>query len=113
MRVTYTTWVESHAPLVISHANSARQSLARKLKSKQRDQLIPDERIPKRPVGAYVLFNKDRHDSGDLKHIDSFTARNKLVVDEWNALRASEKQVCSSLAVAHTVARVIHEIVAV
>ena len=95
MRIAYTKWVESHSPLVIAGANNARRALARKLKSPRREALIPDERIPKRPLSAYLLFNKDRYASGDLKHIDTLAARNNLVKDEWNALRESEKQVCS------------------
>ena len=75
-------------------ANNARNLLRRKLNVKRKYYLIQDDRIPKRPITAYALFNKDRHASGDLRNIGSLAEKSRLVLSEWNSLSQADKQVC-------------------
>jgi hypothetical protein len=92
----YKRWVESHTPLEIRLANSARyrlrrrEQLPKKMHTKWRE--IVDERAPKKAVQAFALFVTDRSSSGDFKNI-SPPDRMKLIGQEWRALSEEEKSV--------------------
>lgn len=55
---------------------------------------IKDDRIVHGPMAAYTYFFKARNDSGDLNGM-SVGERGKLVGQEWKALSAAQKKVCS------------------
>jgi hypothetical protein len=87
--------MEAHTPEQIRLANLARAKLRRQFPAqKVKWAAIKDERRPKRPQGAYVIFSVTRQSSGDFAHI-KLTDRGKLIADEWRALSDSEKSVCA------------------
>lgn len=95
--VAYKEWVESHTPEQIRIANSARRNLKRRLQKSGKTtthglSLIHDERLARAPAGQYILFTKERYNTGDFKHLKLVDAV-KLIADEWKALSASERQV--------------------
>lgn len=101
-RAEYKRWVESHSPEQIKQANRARNQLNKKFPPKPADgkhqrhakfSQIQDERQPKQPMGSYILFAKNRQESGDFKNI-AIPERAKLIGQEWRALTLAEKQVC-------------------
>jgi hypothetical protein len=44
-------------------------------------------------MGSYILFAKNRQESGDFKNI-AIPERARLIGKEWRALTVAEKQVC-------------------
>jgi hypothetical protein len=88
----FQAWLSSYPPLQILEANAARKALKRRGVEKGMAQ-IPDPRLPKRPAGAMLLFMRERHQSGELRHIELGEAT-KLLAQEWKALSAEEKKVC-------------------
>lgn len=90
----FQAWLASYPPLAILEANAARKALRRKGVEKGTAQ-IHDPRVPKRPAGAMLLFMRERHQSGELRHIELGEAT-KLLAQEWKALGAEEKKVCYS-----------------
>lgn len=86
----YDAWVKTHTPLQIRDANSARLTLSR-IGTKNYPS-IRDDRLPKIPNSAYVLFVKDRLDTHVYRGKsgrDTFTA----ISEEWPSLPQSEKDV--------------------
>ncbi|KAJ5490252.1 High mobility group superfamily [Penicillium expansum] len=84
----YDAWVKTHTPLQIRDANSARLTLSR-IGTKNYPS-IRDDRLPKIPNSAYVLFVKDRLDTHVYRGKsgrDTFTA----ISEEWPSLPQSEK----------------------
>lgn len=81
-------------------ANNARTQLRSKLKgtTTRRTPLhtskLVDDRQVKRPRSAYISFTGERRASGDFKNI-GITESAKLIAEEWKALSAGEKKVCS------------------
>lgn len=53
---------------------------------------IDDPRIPKRPLSSYILFVKERYNSGDFKGINSVEAA-RILAQEFKGLSDSEKKV--------------------
>lgn len=53
---------------------------------------IKDERQPKRPTTAYIIFSTERRASGDFKNI-SLAETAKLVTQEWKALSPADTKV--------------------
>jgi hypothetical protein len=91
----YKRWVQSHTPLEIKQANSARRALARKAKAAGKKTTYPsikDDRTVKQARNAYSYFFADRHASGDLKGL-SIGEAGKLLGREWKELSSSEVQV--------------------
>lgn len=87
---TYNAWVKSHTPLQIRDANSARLTLSR-LGDKNYPP-IKDERMPKIPKSAYILYLTERIDAHGYRGkpgTETFTA----IAHEWNDLPQSEKDV--------------------
>ncbi|KAI1176721.1 hypothetical protein F4777DRAFT_544907 [Nemania sp. FL0916] len=98
--VTYKKWVESHSPQNIREANNARRLLKKKHnypKSKGL-QVIHDDRAPKRPLTAYMLYAKARLSSGDLGVPAVQAVRD--IAKEWKTLTPAERQPYQDLAVA-------------
>ncbi|KAF2496260.1 hypothetical protein BU16DRAFT_538827 [Lophium mytilinum] len=108
----YKEWVLSHTPEQIRLANNARRQLrAQYTKLKNAGNVkssrvypkdtgpIKDERRVKRPQNAYMLFNKERRDSGEMKGI-SVPDSSRLITSEYKALSASEKKKYEDLALA-------------
>lgn len=92
--IAHKEWVESHTPQEIVDANNARKLLRRRLNSPRKYHLIRDERIPKRPTSALLLFTKAKHASGDLKGVGDFKTTSALVVEDWKSLSEAERKVC-------------------
>ncbi|KAK4987503.1 hypothetical protein LTR66_007584 [Elasticomyces elasticus] len=94
-KAAYMSWVESHTPEQIRAANRARGKLNRlDTTRKRRALLIPlikDHRRITAPRPAYNFFMRERHASGDLRHIPLAEAT-KLIGQEWRALGEEEKQ---------------------
>lgn len=96
-RAQYKAWIESHTPDEIRLANNARRQLRKKVVNNGKAKYPPytgkliDERVPKRPLSAYLHFAGERHASGDFKGIPIAKAAS-LVAAEWKILSASEKQ---------------------
>ncbi|KAE9986606.1 hypothetical protein EG328_005215 [Venturia inaequalis] len=93
----YKGWINSHTPEQIRVANLARTSLKRKVaagapgirKGMKGLSKIKDERQPKRPASAYIIFATERRASGDFKNI-SLPETAKLITQEWKALGPAE-----------------------
>lgn len=93
-------WINSHTPEQIRVANLARTSLKRKVaagapgirKGMKGLSKIKDERQPKRPASAYIIFATERRASGDFKNI-SLPETAKLITQEWKALGPAETKV--------------------
>ncbi|KGO75239.1 High mobility group, superfamily [Penicillium italicum] len=86
--VAYDAWVKSYAPLQIRDANSARLTLSRI--SGKNYPSIRDDRLPKIPNSAYILFAKDRLDTQGYQGKsgrETFTA----ISEDWTRLPQSEK----------------------
>ncbi|EKV12727.1 HMG box protein, putative [Penicillium digitatum] len=84
----YDAWVKSHTPRQIRDANTARLTLSRI--GDKNYASIKDDRLPKIPNSAYIIFVKDR--------VDTFGYQGKpgtetfgAISDEWNKLPQSEK----------------------
>ncbi len=58
---------------------------------------IKDERQPKRPIPAFLLFVVERRESGDFKNI-AFGDTSQLIVKEWKSFSEAEKKVCHATA---------------
>ncbi|QKX56084.1 uncharacterized protein TRUGW13939_03184 [Talaromyces rugulosus] len=96
----YDEWVNSHTPLQIKNANIARRRLAALTADKKTSiklSQIKDERQVKRPRTTFILFFKDRINSGDFKHLTS-TEMSSQATSEYNALSAPEKEKYTKLA---------------
>ncbi|KAJ5587762.1 uncharacterized protein N7459_003527 [Penicillium hispanicum] len=87
-QASYAAWVNTHTPNQIRDANTARRNLARILDKSL--QLIKDERLVKKPATAFALFCKDRHASGDLKHM-SMKDSSARITEEWKSMTDAEK----------------------
>lgn len=86
----YKLWVESHTPAEIYNANLARARLARmNVQSKARK--IPDERMPKRPMNAYLTYVKEQWMTGDFSGAVENTGPE--LARGWKALPEEEKKV--------------------
>ncbi|KAI1820230.1 hypothetical protein F4861DRAFT_523838 [Xylaria intraflava] len=89
----YKAWVESHTPQQIYDANNARRLLKKKYNiPKGKLQLIQDTRLPKRPVGAFLLFSKSRWESGDFPTGMPLTESAAKITAEWKELSAADRQ---------------------
>lgn len=98
--------MEAHPAEVIAEANKARTRLARvyfiprRTKKTSADgtssrssvNLIRDERLPKSPSSAYILFAKSRWATGDLQGMGIRDA-SRQVAKEWKELPESDRQV--------------------
>ena len=82
--------MESHPPEAIHEANQARARLRRAHGIPKRQ--IPDPRQPKRNVGAFMLYTKERFASGDFVG-EPATVASKAITQEWKNLSDSQKQV--------------------
>lgn len=91
---SYEAWLKQYTPLQIKQANTARKYLRRLGHTKFFG--IQDERLVKTPISAYLWFVKERHESGDFKHLPVKDAALRLA-GEWKDLTDSEKQVSYSL----------------
>lgn len=96
----YKAWINSHTPLQIYQANKARVQLRRKLlKTKgsrgAHTEQLKDDRLPKGPVQAYIIFTAERWASGDMKGLLARES-GKVIAEEWKALTAGEKKVCNA-----------------
>ncbi|RFU35936.1 hypothetical protein B7463_g332, partial [Scytalidium lignicola] len=89
-------WVESYTPDQIRLANNARKLLTKRTGKKYH--AISDERAPKRPRSAYLLYTADRWASGDMKGIP-ITETASMIHDEWKRLPANEKKVYEDRAI--------------
>jgi hypothetical protein len=89
--------VQSHTPLQIKEANSARLLMNKRAqaagKKKKACRLIHDDRAVRQPLNGYGFFFKERNDSGDLSGM-SVAERGKLVGQEWKNLSEAQKKVC-------------------
>lgn len=83
-------WVLSKTPSQIITINAARRSLTR-LRGKHIS-LIEDERIPKRPIGAYMLYSEEQRTTGNWAGLSAKDIVSK-VGEGWRALSESEKKV--------------------
>jgi len=93
-RDTYEKWISSHSPIIIRKANLARKRLAHLTKNSTRKVKLPllkDPRQVKTPMTGYVIFTKERHGSGDFKHLDGVQAV-KQISQEWSSLPQSDKE---------------------
>ncbi|KAI0383840.1 hypothetical protein F5Y04DRAFT_249830 [Hypomontagnella monticulosa] len=95
----YKAWVESHTPLQIKEAIRARRLLKEKYNfpPKKTAKTIQDERIPKHPVAAFMLFSKARWASGEFANTTAPEAA-KQIGSEWKNLPDTERQSYQDLA---------------
>lgn len=114
-QAAYKQWVESYTPDEIQKAQKARSRLKILVRQNSKTKIssaalgpIKDDRQVKRPSGPYILFFKERVESGDMKDI-AFVDAPKLVAEEWKNLSQGEKKVRKplpalelSLSVAHS-----------
>ena len=84
-------WTERHSPEEIRQANLARQRLKR-MGLKGFSRRIVDERQVKRPMGARILFFKDRYESGEMKGL-SLPDATRLIGQEWSDMPKARKDV--------------------
>ncbi|KAJ5926501.1 hypothetical protein N7516_008274 [Penicillium verrucosum] len=84
----YDAWVKSHTPLQIKNANTARLTLSRI--GKKTYSAIKDDRLPKTPQSAYILFVTHCMDTLGYQG-KAGTEAFKAVADEWTKLPQSEK----------------------
>ncbi|KAI9765291.1 MAG: hypothetical protein M1840_007490 [Geoglossum simile] len=87
---TYKEWVETHSPEQIRTANRARTALNRRSPGR-RLRKLKDERVAPRPLPPFLLYLKDRRESGDDKNMG---AREYIgqVGKEWRELPELEKR---------------------
>ncbi|KAE8394351.1 hypothetical protein BDV23DRAFT_147770 [Aspergillus alliaceus] len=93
----YEEWIKSHSPLEIKEANLARIKLSKLTQKKYRP--LRDDRLVKRPLGAFVIFYKERVEPGDFKHM-SIRDINAQIREEWRGMTESEKEKYLQLQVA-------------
>ncbi|KAI1082853.1 hypothetical protein F5B20DRAFT_486872 [Whalleya microplaca] len=89
----YKAWVESHTPAEMEQAIKARATLKRVHnipRGKSTSKAIHDDRIPKRPASAYMLFVKARWASGDYAGL-KFQDGVKTQAQEWKNLPAAQR----------------------
>lgn len=94
---SYEAWLNQYTPIQIKQANTARKHLRRLGHKKYYG--IHDERLVKAPLSPYLWFMKERHESGDFKHLTVKDASMRLS-GEWKNLTDAEKQVRFSRCVA-------------
>ncbi|OAX85256.1 hypothetical protein ACJ72_00378 [Emergomyces africanus] len=87
-KAAYQEWVNQHTPLQIKEANAARRKLRRLLNKKRGFMELSDDRQPKRPANAYMLFVKEVSASGEVSTSD----RMKKSAELWRGLSANEKE---------------------
>ena len=90
-------WINSYTPEEIKKANLARGRLRRIFASRSRGlpfqtQRIDDDRLPKRPVSAWVTFLTEKYASGAYNGT-KVSESSKSIANEWKAMTAAEKQV--------------------
>ncbi|CAI7666871.1 hypothetical protein PCG10_001916 [Penicillium crustosum] len=84
----YDAWVKSHTPLQIKDANTARLTLSRI--GKKTYPAIKDDRLPKIPQSAYIIFVTKRMETLNYEG-KSVTEAIKVISAEWTELPQSEK----------------------
>lgn len=93
---TYRSWVESHPAAAVAEANKARSRLARVYKvPKGGAKPIHDERLPKAPSSAFILFTKSRWAAGEFAGV-SIKDASQTLGREWKELSDEARKVCSS-----------------
>ncbi|CEJ59018.1 hypothetical protein PMG11_07655 [Penicillium brasilianum] len=88
-KASYEAWIQQYTPLQVKQANTARKHLRRLGYTKYL--ALQDERLAKSPITAYMWYLKERHDSGDFKHLHVKEAASRIA-SEWKSLTDSEKQ---------------------
>ncbi|EPQ62655.1 BgtA-21001 [Blumeria graminis f. sp. tritici] len=88
---TLNAWLSHYTPDQIRIANNARRVLNRKYGRKIPLARIQDPRLPKRPLGVYVCFVKERFDSGQLVGVPFLTA-SKMLASEFHALAPAHRK---------------------
>ncbi|KFY40848.1 hypothetical protein V495_05229 [Pseudogymnoascus sp. VKM F-4514 (FW-929)] len=97
---SYEAWLASLSPQQVYESNHAQQRLKQLGLIKPGKHLkIDDPRIPKRPLSSYILFVKERYNSGDFKGINSVEAA-RILAQEFKGLSESEKKLYDNLATA-------------
>ncbi|KAJ5489344.1 hypothetical protein N7539_004234 [Penicillium diatomitis] len=86
---SYEAWLLQYTPIQIKQANTARKHLRRLGHKKYYG--IHDERLVKAPLSPYLWFMKERHESGDFKHLAVKDASLRLS-GEWKDLTDAEKK---------------------
>ncbi|TKX20004.1 hypothetical protein C1H76_7888 [Elsinoe australis] len=87
----YKRWVEGHGAEDIRKANVARAQLRRlKIRGAKQYKPIQDERALKKPISAYLRFNKERFQSG--QHRGSVPEQAKESGRVWKELGDHEKK---------------------
>ncbi|KAL1976999.1 hypothetical protein VTN31DRAFT_3281 [Thermomyces dupontii] len=90
----YKAWVQSHSPLRIKEANSARLRLKLLTKDRKRPiklSKIKDDRQVPRPLTPFMQFSKERRASGDFKHLAAGDILKQLA-REWAAMTPEDKK---------------------
>ncbi|KAI5250524.1 hypothetical protein E4T43_00289 [Aureobasidium subglaciale] len=88
----YQEWLNDHTPAQINAANVARHKLRRELaKSGHKYSPIKDQRLVKRPRGAYLTYHGARLASGEFSG-QSIAQSANAIGHEYKALSASEKK---------------------
>ncbi|SZF00217.1 unnamed protein product [Blumeria hordei] len=88
---TLNAWLSHYTPDQIRIANNARRVLNRKYGRKIPLARIQDPRLPKRPLGTYVCFVKERFESGQLVGVPFLTA-SKMLASEFHALTPAHRK---------------------
>lgn len=106
----YKAWVESHTPLQIAEALSARRLLKSKFdypKGRKTVHKIRDDRLPKRPSSPYMYFSKSKAGAEDIEGAN-VVEKQKAIANVWRQMSPAEKEPFEQLGKADT-ARYIKE----
>lgn len=97
---TLNAWLSNYTPDQIRIANNARRVLNKKYGRKIPLARIQDPRLPKKPLGIYVCFVKERFESGQLAGVPFLTA-SKMLASEFHALAPTQRKKLEETAKIH------------
>ncbi|KAI1631780.1 hypothetical protein F4809DRAFT_146160 [Biscogniauxia mediterranea] len=103
----YKAWVNNHTVDEIRLANNARRLLKSKFTypPKAPLKIIHDERQPKRPTTAYILFAKSKWGSGSVDSSKGMPEISRAIGQEWKSLSEEARKVGLFLSPCHRLSK--------
>ncbi|KAI5926853.1 hypothetical protein F4810DRAFT_653822 [Camillea tinctor] len=96
----YKAWVNSLSVDEVRTANNARKLLKSKFQYPTKQlKLIHDDRQPKRPLTAFILFTKEKWNSGAVDPSKPLLETTRGIADEWKSLSPEARKPYLDLAV--------------